>query len=261
VLLLAAASWALLIGCEGSADRSDTTTRAALDGKTFLALPADGINPAVSVSFLDGRLSFQSRCNEHTGPYDLINGTLVFQSNESTAVGCNEPTSVAIVSELLQSKPHVTLGQGGSLTIAGPQRSLRLWNDSIAEPIAPVLGAWRISQVLVGAGGARVWTLTTASILIAPDRLTIEGPCTHGTVEASLSGRQLVATGIDFAPLACDEQGTEVEAALRQVFAASTATRISFNIVTTPTGIRLESSLSPPPNSSQPDGLELVPPT
>lgn len=261
----------VLGACSGRSDNGDpagpsqtgsAATQEDLDGLTFLALPSDGIDPAVSISFWDGGLTYRSTCNSHSGDYEIDNGALRFEVGRVTLVGCEEPESMSVVNELLGSEPSLRFDPPGTLTIVGTDRTLVVRSDTIADPTQSVLGEWRVASVLLGVGGRTTWALTSASVVLEAGAIVINGPCTTGTATAEFQDRQLTVAALEFEPGACDEQGTEIEAALLAVFGGPTDdTPASFRIVTTTSGIRLEPTVTPAPNDLRPSGLSLTPMT
>lgn len=128
-----------------------------------------------------------------------------------------------------------------------------------AEPMLPILGEWTVGSVLLGQGAESAWTLTSAAITVEPDRILIDGPCTDGAATVVLDGQRLTVTGIDFAPGACDEQGTQIEAALLEVFSDESGDDVVFDVVTTGGTMRIEPVIEPERNDFRPVGLRLVP--
>lgn len=229
-----------------------------LDGETFLAMPADGIDPAVEVTLSDGQLFYRSICNSLFGGYRIEGGVLFFESSGSTLVACDEPASMGLVGDFLASSPTVTSDDVGVLTLTGSAGSLTLRSNRTAEPVAPIFGDWRTSSVLLGLGAESSWMLASARVTLEPERIVIDGPCTDGKAVASFDGRRLVVTDVDFVPAACDEQGTEIEAALVDVFSGVEG-RAEFDIVTTRSGIVLAPVDPGDPNEFVANGVRLVP--
>jgi len=229
-----------------------------VDGLTFLAQPAEGIDPTVSISFADGQLTYRSTCNSQFGPFSVNDDILVFQGGGTTAVACDEPDSMSMVGELLSSRPAVQLDPTGALTIVGQDRTLVVVNEAIAEPATPILSEWGVASVLLGQGAESAWMLTSATITIEPDRILIDGPCTDGSATAILDKRRLTVTAVDYTPDSCDEQGTEIEAALHEVFSSPTGDDVAFDIVTSRTGILLQPVTTPQRSDFRPVGLRLV---
>lgn len=216
-------------------DADDAAILQRVDERVFLALPADGVDPAVQVTFGAHRqLSFYANCNEIYGPYGITDAVLSYETNRITAVGgCDEPASMGVVGAMLRSSPMISFADNGDILLTSDGSELRLRPEETAEPIAPIVGEWQVHNL----GGA-IRLLTSASLTIEADRLRIDGPCTDGDANLAIEGRQIVIDTLSFTPGPCDEQGTEIEAALRSLLGDDEPA--VFNIVATKDGMRLE---------------------
>lgn len=261
-ILIAAALFSSCAGDSAESSSGDTTTTAPdnalvvsdLAG-TYLALPADGIDPAVSVEITDDQLTYRSTCNSHFGGYDILDGVLVFDGAVTTLVGCEEPESMAVVGGVLTGRPSLAIADDGSIRLKTASRTLLLRSAATAAPNQPIDSRWEIATVLLGAIARWGTALTTAHIELASDRIVLDGPCTDGVVSIDRSGRSFTVIGSDFVPLPCDEAGTELEAALATVFDPAGVRQ--FEIVTTMIGIDLVPAVAPPDDQLDPAGLSL----
>ena len=188
----------------------------------------------------------------------LIEGPLEFSTETTmlpiapTPLAPGETVSLGVMSP---TEPgEYTLEMDGPVVVA-----LTVDPNCPAEPTLPILGEWTVGSVLLGQGAEGAWTLTSAAITIESDRILIDGPCTDGAATAVLDGQRLTVTGVDFVPGACDEQGTQIQAALLDVFFDVAGDDVVFDVVTTLGGMRLEPVIEPEPDDFRPVGLRLVP--
>lgn len=204
---------------------------ADLDGRTFLSSGTTGRQLApgsvVRLTFEGVRLAASAGCNQMSGEYEVVDGTLKVGPMNTTEMACDEPL-MAQDRWLAGFLPDAAVNLAGdTLTLAGGDDSLTLVDEETVNPDRPLEGTrWIVESIVAGDAVSSLPLGTNAAFVFDGGTLRAEPGCNTGSGSYTLDGDDLAIGAIATTKMACERPAMELETAVLQVLDG----RLTFSI-------------------------------
>ena len=255
-LLLAAAL--ALVACSGGGGAASPAgsgrpaagvpaTPEALDGRTFVSTGMTGAalveGSTVTLRFEGNQINVSAGCNQMSGAYAIVDGTVKTGMMATTEMACEQPLMAqdALIGAFLDGATATLTGD--TLTLTKGDVTLTLLDKEVATPDGTLEGPrWVVTDVQTGSTVSTVPVGATAALTFGPRTVAVEAGCNSGSGPYTVDGDTITFGPIGLTMMACPPDQMALEAAVLSVLQGDATYSIdadTLRLVNEPNGLHL----------------------
>ncbi len=182
---------------------------------------------AITLTFGDGQIGIAAGCNQMSGRYDIVDGTLATGPMMTTEMACAEPLMAqdAWISTFLPGAA-VSL-DGDTLTLTHGGVTLIATDRRIARPDRPLEGTtWVVDGFVANGTASSMPAGVTATLVFSAGKVALDAGCNTGGGPAAVADTSITFGPIGLTRMACAGPAGEVERRIVAVLAGEVASTI-----------------------------------